>query len=102
MRAEVPDGDLATLIERTVTEKLKRLEARRYGLTQRPRAEERRRETTSVPAERAPVARHIPAAIRRAVYRRDGDRCVYVEERPALLGAPSPRIPPSPPVRARG
>ena len=37
MRSEVPDGDLATIIERAVTEKLERLEARRYAKTSAPR-----------------------------------------------------------------
>ena len=37
MRSEVPDGDLAAIIERAVTEKLERLEARRYAQTRAPR-----------------------------------------------------------------
>ena len=37
MRSQVPDGDLATIIERAVTEKLERLEARRFAKTKKPR-----------------------------------------------------------------
>jgi hypothetical protein len=33
MRPQVPDGDLGALIEQAVTEKLERLEARRFGRT---------------------------------------------------------------------
>jgi hypothetical protein len=33
MRSEVPDGDLAAVVERAVTEKLERLEARRFAKT---------------------------------------------------------------------
>jgi hypothetical protein len=37
LRTEVPDGDLAAVIDRVVTEKLERLEARRFGKTLAPR-----------------------------------------------------------------
>jgi hypothetical protein len=37
MRSSVPDGDLAAVIEAAVTEKLERLEARRFGRTRKPR-----------------------------------------------------------------
>jgi hypothetical protein len=33
MRSQVPDGDLAAIIDRAVTEKLERLEARRFAKT---------------------------------------------------------------------
>ena len=37
MRSSVPDGDLAAIIDAAVTEKLERLEARRFGRTKAPR-----------------------------------------------------------------
>src|SRR5262249_32321150 len=37
MRSQVPDGDLGVIIEQAVTEKLERLEARRFGVTKTPR-----------------------------------------------------------------
>ena len=37
MRTAVPDGDLATVIDLAVTEKLERLEARRFGKAKAPR-----------------------------------------------------------------
>jgi hypothetical protein len=73
MRSEVPDGDLAAIIERAVTETLERREARRYAQTRAPR--KRLADTDT-----SPVSRHIPAAVRRAVRERDGDRCGYVDE----------------------
>jgi hypothetical protein len=73
MRSEVPDGDLAAIIERAVSETLERLEARRYAKTSSPR--KRLADTDT-----APTSRHIPAAVRRAVRERDGDRCRYVDE----------------------
>ena len=74
MRAEVPDGDLATIIDRAVTEKLERIEARRYAQTKAPRK-------TLAVTDTSPTSRHIPAAVRRAVRERDGNRCRYVDER---------------------
>jgi len=74
MRPAVPDGDLAAIIEAAVTEKLERLEARRFARTKAPRNGP---SATQVP----PSSRHVPAAVRRAVYERDGGRCRYVNER---------------------
>jgi hypothetical protein len=37
MRSSVPDGDLGAIIEHAVTEKLERLEARRFAKTNAPR-----------------------------------------------------------------
>jgi hypothetical protein len=83
MRSSVPDGDLAALIEDAVTEKLQRLEARRFGRTEKPRQTRRERETASGAAlattPNAAPSRHIPARVRRAVRERDGDRCRYVD-----------------------
>jgi 5-methylcytosine-specific restriction endonuclease McrA len=72
MRAEVPDGDLVAIIEQAVTEKLERIEDRRFARTSAPRKELRDTATS-------PTSRHIPAAVRRAVRERDGDRCRYVD-----------------------
>src|SRR5262245_42498693 len=74
MRSEVPDGDLAAIIERAVTEKLERLEARRQGRTTRPR-------TSLLDCELTGRSRHVPAALKRAVCARDGNRCRYVDDR---------------------
>jgi hypothetical protein len=72
MRSQIPDGDLGAIIEAAVTEKLERLEARRFSTTSRPRRTLSQSDTT-------PASRHIPAAVRRAVRERDGDRCRYVD-----------------------
>ena len=72
MRSSVPDGDLAAIIDAAVTEKLERLEARRFGRTKAPRK--------GLSATTAPSSRHVPAAVRRAVYERDGGRCRYVDQ----------------------
>jgi 5-methylcytosine-specific restriction endonuclease McrA len=72
MRSSVPDGDLAAIIEDAVTEKLERLESKRFGKTKAPR---KRLDKTNT----APSSRHIPAAVRRAVYARDKGRCTFVD-----------------------
>jgi hypothetical protein len=71
-RYKVRDGDLAAIIEVAVTEKLERLEARRFAKTKTAGKE--------LPeAEIATSSRYIPAAIRRAVSERDEHRCRYVD-----------------------
>jgi len=70
MRSSVPDGDLATIIEDAVTEKLERLETRRFAKTNAPRK-------SVADSDTSPSSRHIPAAVRRIVYERDGGRCRY-------------------------
>jgi 5-methylcytosine-specific restriction endonuclease McrA len=73
LRSQAQDGDLAAIIELAVSEKLERLEARRFGSTSRPRKDL----TQSDPS---PSSRYIPAAVRRAVRERDGGRCCYLDE----------------------
>ena len=73
MRPSVPDGDLAAIVEQAVTEKLQRLEARRFARTQAPRK-------TLSQSRTSPTTRQIPAAVKRAVYERDGGRCRYEDE----------------------
>ncbi|HEY6548488.1 MAG TPA: hypothetical protein VI589_11300 [Vicinamibacteria bacterium] len=72
MRPQLPDGDLAAIIEQAVTEKLERIEAKRFGGTSAPRKGLSETETT-------PASRHLPVAVRRAVRERDGNRCGYVD-----------------------
>jgi len=66
--------DLASVIEAAVTEKLERLEAKRYGETKRPRKNLEQTDTS-------PSSRYIPAAVRRAVHTRDGGRCGFIDQK---------------------
>jgi len=70
MRSSVPDGDLAAILEDAATEKLERLESRRFAETKTPRKSVAETDTS-------PSSRHIPAAVKRAVRKRDGDRCTF-------------------------
>ncbi len=72
MRSSIPDGDLAAIVEVAVTEKLERLEVRRFGRTKSPR---RSVSTSHI----TPHTRHVPAAVKRAVDGRDQGRCRYAD-----------------------
>ena len=85
MRDSTAGGDLAAVIEQAVTEKLERLEARRFGRTRRPRAE-REGAQNALRADQ-PTSRHIPAEVRRAVYARDGGCCSYRDARGRVCGS---------------
>jgi hypothetical protein len=73
MRSSVPDGDLATILEVAVTEKLEKLEARRYGKTKAPRKSLEETDTS-------PSSRNTPAAVKRVVYERDGGQCTHRDD----------------------
>jgi hypothetical protein len=74
MRTSVPDGDLAAVIDMAVTREIERLEARRFAKTKAPRA-------NLGPTDAPPTSRHVPAAVKRAVEKRDGGRCAYRDKR---------------------
>ncbi len=93
--SSVPDGDLAAIVEHAVTEKLQRLEARRFARTPAPRK-------TLSQSQTSPTTRQIPAAVKRAVYERDGGRCRYAGRTGETVhGAPGARVPSPAPLRPR-
>ena len=67
LRHAVPTGDAVEIFDRALTLLVESLERKRCGETARPRPS---RPST----ERS---RYIPAAVRRAVWRRDGGRCAF-------------------------
>ncbi len=72
MRPGVPDGDLAAILEEAVTEKLERLEAKRFAESRKPR-----KDLEDVDASSS--SRYIPAPVKRIVRRRDGGQCTFVD-----------------------
>ena len=78
MRSSVPDVDLAQIMEQAVTEKLERLEARRFGRAKNPR-----REPTETPSS----SRYVATAVRRAVHDRDAGQCRFVDGQGRRCGA---------------
>ncbi len=68
LRHAVPNGDPAEIVDRALSVLVEQLEKSRCAAAHRPTA---RPHTTSTP-------RHVPAAIRRAVWARDEGRCAFV------------------------
>jgi 5-methylcytosine-specific restriction endonuclease McrA len=68
LRHTIPDGDLAAVFDRALTALLDRLARTKLATTARPRAG---RSAT-------PGSRHLPAAVKREVWTRDGGRCAFV------------------------
>ena len=68
LRHSIPNGDPAAIFDRALTLLLADLERAKLAAVERPRAAR-------------PIAagsRHIPAAVRREVWKRDGGRCAFV------------------------
>ena len=63
----VPAGDLAAVLDLALDALVEKLEKQRCAATSKPHAA---RATTN--------ARHVPAPVRRAVWKRDGGRCTFV------------------------
>ncbi|HEX7128380.1 MAG TPA: HNH endonuclease [Thermodesulfobacteriota bacterium] len=68
LRHQIPDGDVAQVLDRALTVLVDTLLKQKIAATDRPRA-------GTLPR---PGSRHIPAAVRRAVWARDGGRCAFV------------------------
>jgi hypothetical protein len=64
----IPNGDPAAIFDRALTVLLADLERAKLAVTDRPRA----------PRAMARGSRHIPAAVKRAVWQRDDGRCAFV------------------------
>ena len=67
---EIPDGDLGMIFDRSLTLVLEEAQRKKLAATVKPRA----------PRPTKPRSRHVPAHIRRAVYRRDGGGCAFVSK----------------------
>ena len=68
LRHSIRDGDLAEIFDRALTLLLKDARKQRFADTERPRAGH----------ESLPDSRHVPAAIQRFVWNRDGGRCTFI------------------------
>ncbi len=66
----IPNRDPAAIISRALAHELERTLARKTGATERPRAQKVARRRN----------RHIPAAVRREVWQRDGGQCAFVDD----------------------
>ena len=71
MRHTVPSGDPASIIERALAALVDQLERTKSAKTSSPRR-------GSITGEPSAESRHIPAAVKRAVWARDDGRCAFV------------------------
>lgn len=79
LRHQLPDGDVAEIMDRALTLLLETLIRQKFAATKHPRT----RPATSTSsgtdtAVQGRASRHIPAEVRRAVWLRDGGRCAFV------------------------
>jgi hypothetical protein len=75
MRHQVPDGDVGKILARAISVLLERVRKQKFAETSTPRSSA---QTSSTQSDHP--SRHVPAAIRRAVWKRDMGRCTYVSE----------------------
>jgi 5-methylcytosine-specific restriction endonuclease McrA len=68
LRHTVPNGDPAVIVDKAVSLLLTELERTKVAATDRPRT----------PRSTAAGSRHIPAAVKRTVWKRDRARCAFV------------------------
>lgn len=73
LTALMSESDLASVVDAAVSEKLERLEARRFGKTNKPRK-------NLGDADTSAGVRGISAPVRRFVWRRDGGQCTFVSK----------------------
>src|SRR5262249_20154563 len=72
LRHRVPDGNMAEVLGRALDVLIEQVEKERFPAGRKPR-------TTPEESEGEASSRHIPDAIKRAVYERDGGRCTFVD-----------------------
>jgi hypothetical protein len=68
LRHAIPSGDEAAILDRALTALLAAIAQRKFAATETPRAS----------GGTAPGSRHIPAEVKRAVWRRDLGRCAFL------------------------
>jgi 5-methylcytosine-specific restriction endonuclease McrA len=75
----LPSGDVAEVFRRALCELRKRLEKQKFAKSDHSR-----------PQRGAAKGRHVPAAVRKAVWERDGGQCTFVSEKGKRCDARAP------------
>jgi hypothetical protein len=70
LRHAIPGGDVAAVVDRALTVLINQMQKSRHAAVARPRR-------SPISKERV-RRRHVPAAVKRDVWRRDGGRCAFV------------------------
>ncbi len=76
LRREIPDGDPGAIFDRALALLLEDVVRKKLAVTPRPR--DAKPNEGKQAASTRKQSRHIPARVRRAVWRRDGGRCAFV------------------------
>ncbi len=95
----VPNGDLSTIVEKALDLLITDVKKKRFGVGRKPKPSPSPESSPSSPrakspsaspmpkaAEPRPISRHIPDAIKRAVYERDNGRCTFTDEQGRRCG----------------
>jgi len=78
LRHQVPNGDLSRVFEVALNALIERLEKQKLAATDRPRVSRGTVPDSGANRSAAQGSRTIPAAVKRAVWRRDGGRCGFI------------------------
>ena len=73
LRHQVPDGSLATIVERALDLLIREVKKERFGVGRAPREKG--------PRDTKPGSRDVPDHLKHLVYERDGGQCTFVDER---------------------
>jgi len=76
LRSQIPDGDVGEIIDQALTVLLKDLTKRKFAATDCPRESDSEHSRAS--RGTVPRTRHIPAEVKRTVWKRDGGQCAFV------------------------
>ncbi len=76
LRHQVPDGDLEQIFNQALNALLANLRKKKHAATARPREDQA--QGSEVESNSTQNSRHISAAVRRAVWARDGGRCAFM------------------------
>ena len=68
---QIPSGDVAQVLHRALKALIPQLEKRKFAATDKPR---------STPPRPTASRRHVPAHVRRVVWKRDEGQCTFVSE----------------------
>jgi hypothetical protein len=74
LRHRIPNGSMAQVLEKALEVLIEQVSKERFATGRKPRPSVAR-------AEKEGTSRHIPDAVKRAVYERDGGRCTFTDER---------------------
>jgi hypothetical protein len=74
LRHRIPDGDVGTIFEKALDMLIEQVKKERFAQGRKARQDPTKNSAAS-------ASRHVPNAIQRAVFERDGGRCTFTDER---------------------